>query len=147
MKPNSATIATTNSRKLLKWTMLTNNLKSLPRLLAGVVTKKQQHMQVWDAISYSTATPVFTGFRDSIPKIVIWRQILKHVFPDKHGRVHGHTGLLSGAKRSKLVATKSITILWLLDRWLGAAVVLNTWIARKTWSSCRSKSKEPQVFS
>jgi hypothetical protein len=25
--------------------------------------KKQQHMQVWDAISYSTATPVFTGFR------------------------------------------------------------------------------------
>jgi hypothetical protein len=43
--------------------MLTSNLKSLPRLLAGVVTKKQQHMQVWDAISYSTATPVFTGFR------------------------------------------------------------------------------------
>lgn len=25
--------------------------------------KKQQHMQVWDAIRYSPATPVFTGFR------------------------------------------------------------------------------------
>ena len=73
MKPNSATIATTNSRKLLKWTMLTNkmltsNLKSLPRLLAGVVTKNNSTCKFGMQLGIHQRHRFSQVSGDSIPK-------------------------------------------------------------------------------